>query len=205
MTTSGIHPGSLTVHRAHTYADSVTLDWTVAVRSESAQAISAGRSAQRTVLLTIIGAGTLAALLIVYTVSRLTRNLRTLSEDAEMIASGRKQELEPTEGPDEVSQISRVLATSIGNLQQEKKTLQTLNAELDQRVEDRAKDIERLSTESREIALTQQRLRFARDMHDTLAHSMMAVLTQIRLVRKIKKHLSEDEVEEELGLSLIHI
>ena len=181
------------------YADSVTLDWTVAVRSESAQAISAGRSAQRTVLLTIIGAGSLAALLIVYAVSRLTRNLRTLSEDAEMIASGRKQELEPTEGPDEVSQISRVLATSIGNLQQEKKTLQTLNAELDQRVEDRAKDIERLSTESREIALTQQRLRFARDMHDTLAHSMMAVLTQIRLVRKIKKHLSEDEVEEELG------
>ena len=147
------------------YADSVTLDWTVAVRSESAQAISAGRYAQRTVLLTIIGAGSLAALLIVYAVSRLTRNLRTLSEDAEMIASGRKQELEPTEGPDEVSQISRVLATSIGNLQQEKKTLQTLNAELDQRVEDRAKDIERLSTESREIALTQQRLRFARDMH----------------------------------------
>ena len=186
------------VHRS-AYADSVTLDWTVAVRSESARAISAAHSAQRAVFLTIIGAAAVAALLIVYAVSRLTRNLRMLSRDAEMIASGLKQELEPMDGRDDVSQIGRVLATSIGNLQQEKKTLQTLNAELDQRVEDRTKDIERLSTESREIALTQQRLRFARDMHDTLAHSMMAALTQIRLIRKTRNRLSEDEVEEELG------
>ena len=180
------------------YNNNNTLDWTVAVRTDSAQAISIGRSAQRIVILTIMGAGTIAALLIVFAVSRLTRKLRLLSVDAEKIADGEEHQIRPMDGSDEVSQISRLLATSIDGLQQEKQTLVALNSELDQRVELRTKDIERLSAESREIALTQQRLRFARDMHDTLAHSMMAVLTQIRLVRKIRTRLSDNDVEEEL-------
>jgi len=181
------------------YSNSATLDWTVAVRAESANAISAGLSAQRLVIRTIVIAGSIAALLIVFAVSTLTRKLRLLSHDADLIASGVEHRIRPMDGSDEVSQISRLLATSIDNLQQEKQTLVALNSELDQRVELRTRDIERLSAESREIALTQQRLRFARDMHDTLAHSMMAVLTQIRLVRKIRTRLSEDEVEDELG------
>jgi len=181
------------------YGNNDTLDWTVAVRTESAGAISAGRSAQRIVILTIMGAAAIAALLIVFAVGRLTRKLRFLSHDVAKIANGEEHQIRSMDGPDEVSQIGRLLATSIDNLQQEKQTLVSLNSELDERVELRTRDIERLSAESREIALTQQRLRFARDMHDTLAHSMMAVLTQIRLVRKIRTRLSEKDVEEELG------
>ncbi len=181
------------------YSNSATLDWTVVVRADSAQAIAAGRSAQRLVILTVLGAGSLAALLIVFAVSRLSRKLRMLAHDAEKIASGEKHKIRPLSGSDDVSQIGRVLATSIDNLQQEKQTLVALNTELDQRVDARTRDIQRLSAESREIALTQQRLRFARDMHDTLAHSMMAVLTQIRLIRKIRNRLSESDVEAELG------
>ena len=181
------------------YGNASTLDWTVVVRTDSARAIAAGQSARRIVILTVVGAGSIAALLILFAVSRLTRKLRSLSHDTELIASGADHKIKPMDGPDEVSQISRVLATSIDNLQQEKQTLVLLNSELDQRVEDRTRDIERLSAESREIALTQQRLRFARDMHDTLAHSMMAVLTQIRLVRKIRNRLSDSDVEAELG------
>jgi len=180
------------------YGDSATLDWTVAVRRESAQTTSISNAAQRLVIATIISAATVAALLIVYTVNRLTSKLRLLSRDADLVSKGLKQQLNPIAGNDEVSRIRQVLANSIGNLQQEKQTLQTLNSELDKRVEDRTRDIERLSAESREIALTQQRLRFARDMHDTLAHSMMAVLTQIRLVRKIRHNLAEEEIEDEL-------
>ena len=177
---------------------SATLDWTIVVRADRAQTISAARSAQLLVVLTIMGAGSLAALLIVYSVGRLTRNLRKLSEDAALIASGEEYEFKPVKGLDEVSRIGQVLATSVNSLQRQKQSLQELNSELDQRVEDRTQTIARLSAESRETALTQQRLRFARDMHDTLAHSMMAVLTQIRLVRKVRNRLSENEVEEEL-------
>jgi len=180
------------------YSDPASLDWTVVLRGDGATAIAAGRSAQGIVIITIMSAGLIAALLILFAVSKLTRKLRVLSNDAQMIARGEKSDLQVHTGADEVSQIGQVLATSIKNLQHEKNTLQSLNSELDQRVADRTKTIARLSAESREIALTQQRLRFARDMHDTLAHSMMAVLTQIRLVRKVRKKLSDTEVEEEL-------
>jgi len=178
--------------------NSQTLDWTVSVRSESTRATAAGRSTQRFVFITLLLAGTIAASLIVYAISRLTRDLRNLSEGARKIASGLRFDPKSLTATEDISQISQVLSDSISNLQKEKNTLVTLNSELDRRVEDRTNEIKRLSTKSREIALTQQRLRFARDMHDTLAHSMMAVLTQIRLVRKIGNKLSEDEVEDEL-------
>ena len=178
--------------------DSVRLDWVVSVRSESARALAAGRSTQRMVFLIVGVAASLAALFILYAVSRLTRELRSLSEGAKMIASGSMYDPEPFKATEDVSQIGQVLSDTIENLQKEKNSLVALNSELDQRVEERTNDIKRLSAESREIALTQQRLRFARDMHDTLAHSMMAVLTQIRLVRKIGNKLTENEVEEEL-------
>ena len=178
--------------------DSARSDWVVSVRSESARALSAGRATQRRVFLIVGVAASLAALFILYAVSRLTRELRSLSEGAKMIASGSEYDPKLFKATEDVSQIGQVLSDSIENLQKEKNRLVTLNSELDQRVEDRTNDIKRLSAESREIALTQQRLRFARDMHDTLAHSMMAVLTQIRLVRKIRSKLSENEVEEEL-------
>lgn len=57
---------------------------------------------------------------------------------------------------------------------------------------------EQMATDQRRTALTQERLRLARDMHDTLAHSLMALLTQIRVVRKLRKTLPEVELEHEL-------
>ena len=47
--------------------------------------------------------------------------------------------------------------------------------------------------------MTRERLRLARDLHDTLAHSLMALLTQIRLVRKLRTRLADDELEAELA------
>jgi len=57
---------------------------------------------------------------------------------------------------------------------------------------------EQMATDQRRSAVTQERLRLARDMHDTLAHSLMALLTQIRVVRKLRKTLPEEELENEL-------
>ncbi len=57
---------------------------------------------------------------------------------------------------------------------------------------------DQMATDQRRTAVTQERLRLARDMHDTLAHSLMAVLTQIRVVRKLRTKLSESDLEQEL-------
>jgi len=57
---------------------------------------------------------------------------------------------------------------------------------------------DQMATEQRRNAVTQERLRLARDMHDTLAHSLMALLTQIRVVRKLRNKLPEEELESEL-------
>jgi signal transduction histidine kinase len=63
--------------------------------------------------------------------------------------------------------------------------LQSLNAELDQRVAARTREIERLAKQAGYDAVVRERLKIARDLHDTLAHSMMAMLTEIRLLKRI--------------------
>lgn len=57
---------------------------------------------------------------------------------------------------------------------------------------------EQRAIDQRRTAVTRERLRLARDMHDTLAHSLMALLTQIRVVRKLRKKLPEEKLEYEL-------
>jgi signal transduction histidine kinase len=56
-----------------------------------------------------------------------------------------------------------------------------------------------MAEEARHAAVTRERLRIARDLHDTLAHSLMALLTQIRLVRKLRARLDAQELDAELG------
>jgi len=152
-------------------SQSARLNWTVAIRGESDRVIAAGRTALWSVILPIMGAAMLAALLIFYAVNRLTRQLRTLSHDAAMVSVGEAHQLTPMTGTDEVSQIGQVLATSFSNLQHEKETLQTLNTELDQRVAERTKSIERLSEESRgahttAIAFCTRHARYTGAFHD---------------------------------------
>lgn len=60
----------------------------------------------------------------------------------------------------------------------------------------RQRDIVRMVEENRHAAVLRERLRIARDLHDTLAHSMAATLTQIRLVRKLATAAPERLAEE---------
>jgi signal transduction histidine kinase len=59
------------------------------------------------------------------------------------------------------------------------------------------RDIARMADENRHAAVLRERLRIARDLHDTLAHSMAAMLTQIRLIRKLAS-VAPERVAEEL-------
>ncbi|MBE7417445.1 MAG: HAMP domain-containing protein [Ideonella sp.] len=175
------------------------LDWTVVVRQPADAALAAAHDTRRWVFLVVLLAGITAALASVAATRALTRRLALLAEGAHAVRSGERAELATPAGDDEIGRIGAALAELVRHLQREKQALATLNAELDQRVADRSARIERLAAESRRAAVTRERLRLARDLHDTLAHSLMALLTQIRLVRKLRPRMAEAELEAELA------
>jgi signal transduction histidine kinase len=115
------------------------------------------------------------------------------------VRRGERRSLAVPAGADEVSRIGATLAQLVDQLQAEKQALQSLNVELDQRVAERTRRIERLADEARHAAVTRERLRIARDLHDTLAHSLMALLTQIRLVRKLRGRMDAAALDAELA------
>ena len=180
-------------------ADGLGLGWTAIVRQRSESALAPVRATRHTVFLIVFIAGVLSAGAAVWVTRILTRRLTTLATAAEAVQRGQQRTLAAPPGADEVSRIGATLAQVVGRLQTEKQALQTLNAELDTRVSERTRRIEHMADEARHAAVTRERLRIARDLHDTLAHSLMALLTQIRLVRKLRTRMSESELDAELA------
>ncbi|MDE2505283.1 MAG: sensor histidine kinase, partial [Burkholderiales bacterium] len=144
-------------------------------------------------------AGLVSAAAVVAITQLLLRRLATLARQAHEVRDGTRQALGLPRGRDEIGRIGAALAELVDHLQREKRALQTLNAELDARVAERTRRIERLADDARLAAVTRERLRLARDLHDTLAHTLMALLTQIRLVRKLRARWGEAELESELA------
>ena len=84
--------------------------------------------------------------------------------------------------------LGRAFANILDDLQRERAELKTLSDELERRVAFRTREVERLAQESRHAAVVRERLKIARDLHDTLAHSMMAMLSEIRFLRKLQSY-----------------
>lgn len=179
-------------------ADVLGLGWTAIVRQPAALALEPVRTIRRSVFVIVFAAGLLAALGAAMVCRVFTRRLTRLADDAEAVRSGQALAMHAHAGADEVSRISGTLAQLVDHLQNEKQALRSLNLELDRRVAERTLRIERMADETRHAAVTRERLRIARDLHDTLAHSMMALLTQIRLIRKLQQRLSPAEFAAEL-------
>ena len=99
--------------------------------------------------------------------------------------AGTATRIEVPEGGDEAARLGTALDRLLDTLQRERDELRLLNAELDERVRQRTEEISRLARESREAAVMRERLRMARELHDTLAHSMMAMLTEIRVLKRM--------------------
>lgn len=177
------------------------LSWQVVVRMPSHEALAAARSIRRTVFLVVLASGLLAALCAVGITRLLLRRLAHLAQQTADVRDGRRTRIEAEPGADEVSRIGATLVELVGRLQQEKAALAELNAQLDARVAERSARIERMADENRHAAVTRERLRMARDLHDTLAHSLMALLTQVRLMRKLRPTLAPDELDAELERS----
>jgi signal transduction histidine kinase len=128
------------------------------------------------------------------------RGLQKITASADSLREGAAEEFAALEGQDEVARISHSLAALFTGLKSSNIKLADLNRDLDRKVKERTQEVRRLSEETRNAAVTRERLRLSRDLHDTLAHSMLAMLTQVRMMRKISKSRPE-LLEEELGLA----
>lgn len=180
-------------------AEGVGLGWTATVRRSTQVTLAPVRETRGAVFVIVFSAGLLAAAVAVLVTRALTARLSQLARQAEAVRRGERGTLVPPAGADEVARIAATLAELVGHLQAEKQSLQTLNQQLDLRVAERTERIERLAEETRHAAVTRERLRLARDLHDTLAHSLMALLTQIRLVRKLRSRMGDGELDDELA------
>jgi signal transduction histidine kinase len=124
-----------------------------------------------------LGLGLLTALIGIVGARHLTRRLTKLSLSVNSIGPD-GTDIEVPGGVDEVAQLGRAIAHILSDLREERR-------ELERRVAIRTSEVERLAEESRYAAVVRERLKIARDLHDTLAHSMMAILSEIRLLRRL--------------------
>jgi signal transduction histidine kinase len=128
----------------------------------------------------------------------LTNRLRRLTRSAAAVGRNEMARIEVPRGRDEVAQLAAAFAEILDALRKERTELLTLSSELERRVAVRTREVERLAEESRYAAVVRERLKIARDLHDTLAHSMMAMLSEVRLLRKLQVH-DPDSLCEELA------
>ena len=173
--------------------------WQLRVRERADRALAPARQTHRAVLAGVLAVGLLAALAAALVAHRLLARLDALARQARAVRRGERTRIDVPPGRDEVHAIGATLADLVDGLQQEQARLARLNAELDARVNARAARIQRLAEDARHAAVTRERLRLARGLHDTLAHSLMALLTQVRLLRKLGPRWSREELEAELA------
>lgn len=137
------------------------------------------------IFLSILLLGIAGGILFIPLGSRLLHRIEIITESAEKMLDGTEQQIAVPSGSDEAARLGNVLAKLINTLKAERESLRLLNVDLDRRVAARTHEIERLAEESRYANTVRERLRLARDLHDTLGHSMMAMLAQIRLLKRL--------------------
>lgn len=141
--------------------------------------------------------GAATALLGAFGAGHLTNRLKNLTRSAAAVGRNEIARIEVPAGRDEVAQLAGAFAKVLDDLRQERTGLLNLSSELERRVAVRTREVERLAEESRYAAIVRERLQIARDLHDTLAHSMMAMLSEVRLLRKLQVH-DPDSLPDEL-------
>jgi signal transduction histidine kinase len=119
---------------------------------------------------------------------RLTRRLSSLTSQAQQVAEQTAEGIAAPTGHDEVAVLGRAFSRLLRALRHERNGLDRLTQELEERVQARTREVERLAADSRYAAVVHERLRLARDLHDTLAHSMMEMLVEVRTLRALHSH-----------------
>lgn len=161
------------------------LGWGVLAIQPTATLHHAANAIGSRIFVSILLLGLLGGALFLPLGLRLTRRIEMITVSAERMLSGTVEQISVPPGRDESSRLGGVLTRLLEALKSEREVLKQLNAELDHRVAERTREIERLAEESRYESKVRERLRLARDLHDTLGHSMMAMVAQIRLLKRL--------------------
>jgi signal transduction histidine kinase len=132
--------------------------------------------------------GGITALLGALGAHRLTERLRLLTASAAAAGGPMDAPIDVPPGNDEVARLGAAFAKVLDELRRERRELLALSGDLERRVAQRTREVERLADDSRYAAVVRERLKIARDLHDTLAHSMMAMLSEVRLLRNLQTH-----------------
>jgi signal transduction histidine kinase len=175
-----------------------TLGWQVQLSETKEHVYQRANALAIRILWISICLGTATALIGALGARHLTNRLRRLTRSAAAVGRNEMARIEVPQGRDEVAQLAAAFAEILDALRQERTELLTLSGELERRVAVRTREVERLAEESRYAAVVRERLKIARDLHDTLAHSMMAMLSEVRLLRKLQVH-DPNSLREELA------
>jgi signal transduction histidine kinase len=164
------------------------LGWRAVITWPAANVTRRADTARLTIVWLSLVLGLAASIVGVFLARRLTRRLTVLSNDVLSLKPPANRLLDVPPGSDEVSQLGASFNRLLASLQNERRALTRLTSELEARVQARTAEVERLADESRYAAVVRERLRIARDLHDTLAHSMMEMLAEVRILRKLHTH-----------------
>jgi signal transduction histidine kinase len=156
-----------------------SLGWQVQLSEPNERVYQRADALELRILWVSMCLGAATALLGILGARHLTRRLKRLTLSVASVGQDGAARIEIPRGVDEVAQLGRAFADILGDLQQER-------SELERRVAVRTREVERLAEESRYAAIVRERLKIARDLHDTLAHSMMAMLSEIRFLRRLQ-------------------
>src|SRR5439155_18022481 len=107
---------------------------------------------------------------------------------AKRVGANPAERLDPPDGQEEGAALGHAFSVLLDSLSRERDALNKLAEELEQGVQSRTREVERLAADSRYAAVVRECLRLGRDLHDTLAHSMMAMLAEVRTLRKLHAH-----------------
>ena len=173
------------------YADFKGTDWKVVVREAKQSAFLPVYQTAAAIALSCLVLSLGLSIGAVFGTRFILRGLTKNAASADALKTGLASEFAAIAGEDEVARISHSLATLFNNQKLANEQLADLNRNLDRKVVERTREVQRLSEETKNAAITRERLRMSRDLHDTLAHSMLAMLTQIRLMQKLYKSKPE--------------
>jgi signal transduction histidine kinase len=164
------------------------LDWRVLLCEPIGRVFQRADALAQRILWVALCLGAATAVLGTIGAQQLTRRLKRLTLSVAALGRGGGTAIDVPPGKDEVARLGRAFANILDDLQRERAELKTLSGELERRVAFRTREVERLAQESRHAAVVRERLKIARDLHDTLAHSMMAMLSEIRFLRKLQSY-----------------
>jgi signal transduction histidine kinase len=156
-----------------------SLGWQVLLSEPNERVYQRADALELKILWVSMCLGAATALLGILGARHLTGRLKRLALSVTSVGQDGAARIEIPRGVDEVAQLGRAFGKILGDLQQER-------SELERRVAVRTREVERLAEESRYAAIVRERLKIARDLHDTLAHSMMAMLSEIRFIRRLQ-------------------